>query len=78
MSTDKVVAFPGITKLDIPAKRILRKAIKEKVTEVVICGYDEDGEMFIASSIASGPEIMWLLEVGKMRLLEAFKELGGE
>lgn len=78
MSTDNVVEFPGITKLDIPAERILRKAIKEKVTEVVICGYDEDGEMFIASSIASGPEVMWLLEVGKMRLLEAFKELGGE
>lgn len=78
MSTDNVIEFPGITKLDIPAERILRKAIEEKVTEVVICGYDEDGEMFIASSIASGPEVMWLLEVGKMRLLEAFKELGGE
>ncbi len=78
MSDDNVIDFSGITKLDIPAKRILRRAIKDKVTEVVICGYDKDGEMFIASSIASGPEIMWLLEVGKMRLLEAFKELGGE
>ena len=78
MSDDNVIEFPGITKIDYPAEHLLQQAIREKVTEVVICGYDEDGELFIASSIASGPEVMWLLEMGKKRLIEAYESIGGE
>ena len=69
-SKDNVVKFNGITKLDMPAKVILREAQKHGLESVVLMGYDADGEEYFASSIADGGEVLWLSERLKKRILE--------
>jgi len=68
--TDNVVILPVITRLEIPAERVLNAAIEEGVKEVVIVGYDKDGEFYFASSKADGGQVMWLFELAKKKLLE--------
>ena len=65
-----VIEANMITKLNIPAERVLRKAQEEKLSEVVVIGWDEDGEAYFASSVADGGEVLWMLELAKKRLLE--------
>lgn len=57
-----------ITRLDLPPDKVLEKAIGQ-LESVVIMGYDKEGEEVFASSIASGPEVLWLLEQCKLKLL---------
>lgn len=67
--TAKVIAFSGPTALDIPAEKVLEAAIANKLGGVVVMGYTQDGTEYIYSSIASGAEVLWLVEVLKKRLL---------
>lgn len=69
MSGD-IVAFPGITTLDIPAERVLQRAIDEPITDVVVLGWDKDGDFYFASSKADGGDVLWLLEIAKGKLLK--------
>lgn len=68
-SMENVVDFPGITTLDHPPERILQKAAEAGLTDVVILGYDKDGEEWFASSVSNGAEVLWLLERLKLELL---------
>jgi len=65
----KLVYFNGVTRLDLPADRILENAPKEMQTAVVI-GWDADGDFYFASSAADGADVLWLLEMAKKKLLE--------
>jgi hypothetical protein len=67
--TADVVTFPGITTLDLPPERIIQKASEAGLMDVVILGYDKDGEEYFASSVADGAEVLWLLERLKLQLL---------
>lgn len=66
---DDIILFPGITRLDIPADRVLRAAM-DVLEGVVVLGYDADGEEYFASSYADGGDVIWLLERCKKLLLE--------
>lgn len=68
--SDNVVDFTGITTLDIQPTRILAKAAGAKLKTCVVVGWDDAGELYFASSVAGGPEVIWLFEVAKKRLLE--------
>lgn len=68
----KVLAFPGETTLDIPAKRVLRGAKRAGLRTAIVIGIDEDGALYFASSPADGAVVLWLLEVAKKRLWEEF------
>ncbi len=68
--TAAIIPFTGITKLDMPADYVLEAAKQAKLSGVVIAGETEDGEEYFASSIASGPEALWLIERLKKKLLE--------
>lgn len=68
----KVVNFTGITKLDIPADRVLEAAIGI-LDKVVVMGYDHEGREYFASSIADGGDVLWLPERSKKKLLEVCK-----
>jgi len=48
------------TKLALPPDRILKAAIG-KLSEVIIIGYDKDGEFYLASSEANKKDVIWLL-----------------
>ena len=67
----KVSVLPVVTSLDLPTERILQAAINnaEPLQKVVVIGYDSNGEMYFASSVADGPEVLWLLEKAKLKLL---------
>jgi hypothetical protein len=67
--TAEIVNFPGVTTLDFPPESIIQKASEAGLTDVVILGYDKDGEEWFASSVADGAEVLWLLERLKLQLL---------
>ena len=69
--TDNVIPLGCITRLDMPVDRVLDEA-KTKVSDggVVVVGWDGEGQLYFASSIADGGEVLWLLEKSKMALLE--------
>jgi hypothetical protein len=66
----RFLKFTGQTTLDIPAERVLTEADKAKLTDVVIMGYTPDGEMYFASSLANGGDVLWLMEQAKKVLLD--------
>ena len=59
----------GVTPNNIPADRVIKGAFNE-LDEVVIMGWGKDGKEYFASSIASGPEVIWLVERCKKKLLD--------
>jgi hypothetical protein len=66
----QLVVLPVITSLNLPTERLLQAAMDHKLGSVVIIGYDTDGEFYFASSEASGPSVLWDLEMAKKKLLE--------
>lgn len=70
MTDSNVVEFQGITKLDIPAERVLQRAMDAGLTEAVAIGLDPSGQFWFASSKADGGDVLWLLEIAKKRLLD--------
>lgn len=67
---DKVLIFDGVSKLDLPAERILQAAIDAKIDTAVVIGWDKDGELYFASTKADGGDVIWLMELAKKKLLE--------
>lgn len=67
---DNVVKFTGVTRLDSDPKGVLEGALERGLEGVVICGYTASGDEYFASSYANGPDVLWLLERMKMKLLE--------
>lgn len=69
--TESNVIYPNfITSLDLPAERVLTAALEAELTDVVIAGYDKDGDEYFASSVADGGSTLWLIERLKKMLLE--------
>lgn len=71
--TDNLVYLNNVTKLDIPPDRVLAKAAG-KLQQVIVIGYTTEGAEYFASSVASGPEAVWLLERMKLKLLTIVEE----
>ena len=65
----KIIPIGGVTKLDLPVDRILENA-KGQMEGIVLIGFDNDGELYAASSYADGGTIMWLLEMCKQKMLD--------
>lgn len=66
--TAEVVDFPGITTLDIDPDRILQCAIG-KMDQVVLIGWDKDGQEYFSSSVSDGGTVLWHMERAKLQLL---------
>lgn len=73
-----VVDFPGETRLDLDPDRVLEKAREAGLKGVVVLGWydDENGteHEYMASSMASGPEVTWLMDRCKYRLMQEADE----
>jgi len=72
-----VVELDVVTSLDIPAERVLRKAIDADLAGVVIVGYASNGDYYFASSIADGADVNWLLDQCKRQLLAEPSDMRG-
>ena len=69
-----VIMLNNITTLDIPPERVLDKAREMNLKHIVICGYTQDEDEYFASSVSSGPDVLWLLERCKIALLNIVDE----
>lgn len=65
----EVLEFTGITSLDIDPMRILEAAKDAGMTEVVICGFDADGNEYFASSVADAGAAGFHLDRAKWALM---------
>lgn len=68
--TAEIVNFNGITKLDLPPERVLSSAVAADLDAAIVVGWDKEGEFYFASSYAAGPEVLWLLEIARTKLLK--------
>jgi hypothetical protein len=76
MSDNNVVILPVVTRLDIPAERVLNTALAADLDGVVVIGKQKDGYYYFSSSIADGGDALWLLEWAKAALMRAGGLLG--
>lgn len=65
-----------VTRLDVPANRVLEKALGSDLKDVVVAGYTVDGDEYFASSVADGGDALWLLERCKKALLSTPEDQG--
>ena len=65
-----IIQLGGVTKLDLPVDKIL-EAAKGQLKGVVLVGFDNDGEVYAASSYADGGNVMWLLEACKTIMMDS-------
>lgn len=75
--TAQVLPFTGITTLDTDPQRVLDGARDAKLTEIVICGVDADGNEYFASSMADGAAAGWHLDRAKWRLMRLVDQMIG-
>jgi len=68
--SDNVIPLGGVTRLDVPIERIC-DAAKEELENCVIMGWDKDGELYFASSISDGGDVLWIMEKAKLLLLDS-------
>lgn len=69
----EVIDLPVVTRLDMNPDKVLEGA-KGELEQVIVIGYDKEGEEYFASSIAGGPECLWLMERFKASLLAITEE----
>ena len=62
------------TTLPVPAEKVLKGAIEAKLSNVLVIGTTESGELYLAGSISEAPEILWLLENAKNFILNPDRE----
>lgn len=65
----RVHVLDVVTRLNIPAERILQAAINNELQSCVVLGYGQGGDEYFASSIADGGDVLWLIERAKLALL---------
>jgi hypothetical protein len=66
---DNVIPLGNLTKLDLDPDIVLENT-KGTLDSFVIVGWDKDGELYFASTMADGGEVLWLLEKTKKQLLD--------
>ena len=66
---DNVIPIGGVTKLDLPVDLVLEQA-KENMQDVVLMGWDNDGQIYFSSTFSDGGAVLWLLEKCKQALLD--------
>ena len=69
-TSNNIVRFTGLTKLDLEPDTILQKAIGE-LKEVLIIGTTKDGNQYLASSSADAKNMLWHLETAKYMIMES-------
>ena len=75
----KIIPLGCVTRLDIPADRIIDALREADLEGVVVMGYRKEeagGGLYFASSYADGGFVLWLMEQCKRRLLAVGDEGG--
>lgn len=64
----EIIEWQGVTCLDLPADRVLRRALESELDGVIVLGVTKDGDDYFASSWADGAEVVWHLMRGVYKL----------
>jgi hypothetical protein len=64
-----IIPISCSTKLDLPASRVLEKAIDAELNVVLVLGFSEDGDLYAASSTGNEGMLLRLLEKFKHKLM---------
>lgn len=65
----KVAQFTGSSRLDTSPDRIFEMSKEVGPTDVVVVGWDRNGDFFFRASMADGAEANMLLDIAKAELL---------
>lgn len=65
----EVVELGCLTRLDVPPDKVLTAAVGG-MNQVLVLGYDKEGEEYFASSWTDRAEVLWLVERFKQQLLD--------
>lgn len=63
MNNEKVIELPAST--NYTAEQALHSALKAGLTDVMVIGYDEDGDLFVRSSKMTRAEGLFMAEKAK-------------
>ena len=66
----EVINLDVVTTVDLPAEKVLVAAIAHDLKDVVVVGTREDGSLYFAGTSSDGPEVLWLLERAKRKLMD--------
>ena len=66
----EVIKLNCMTTLDFPAEDVLEVMKEKNLKQVVVIGYDENEEMYFASSMSDPAEVLWCMEKSKKYLLQ--------
>lgn len=69
LNSTEVVAFRAPTKHDLEPDTLL-ETNKSTFKHLVMLGYDHDNDFVFASTIADGGDVVWLLELAKLKLFK--------
>jgi hypothetical protein len=67
VSTDKVIELGGHMRMTV--EEALKSCLRADLQEVMIMGYDADGDLIIASSAMSRKDALWLAEKARQSAL---------
>ena len=72
----EVVNLEVVTTLDLPAEKVLVAAIAHDLKEAVVIGTREDGSLYFAGTSSDGPQVLWLLERARRKLMDIVDDDG--
>ena len=72
---DNVERLRITSRHDLDPEDVLRCALNEGLSEVVIVGFDKEGREYFASSLADGGDAVWHLNRGIYRLMRIADEI---
>jgi hypothetical protein len=67
----EVIHLHVSTTADIPPERVLAAAGEAGLTSVMVLGWTDDGQLYIASSGGAAADMLWTLELSKKTLLDS-------
>ncbi len=60
MNNEKVISLPA--SVNYTAEQALQSALQRELTDVMVIGYDEDGDLFVRSSKMTRAEGLFMLK----------------
>lgn len=69
MTADNVIVLDVETRLDLPVSRVVLGAKINCPETIVVIGYDADGELYLAGTVADAGKVLVLLEKAKAEVL---------
>lgn len=70
-----VVNLETVTTLDLPPNRILEAAKDKGLQMAIVIGLDADGDFYFASSDPDGGNVLWQLEMARVKLIEVARDM---